>query len=108
MPSSTISRGNILVNMLIGLSITPTALTASTTTAQTFALPGALITDVVQASFNGAQTAGVGIANARISAVNVLEITFSNSTAGTPTPAAGIYTIALDRAENQPLPVSAV
>lgn len=108
MSSTTISRGNILASLLIGLNITPTALTASTTTAETFPLLGAQVNDAVQASFNGAQTAGVGIANARISAVNTIEITFSNSTAGTPTPVAGIYTIALDRAENMPLPTTAL
>lgn len=108
MPSTTISRGNILVNLLMGPTLTPTALVASTTTVQTFALPGLQINDAVQVTFSGVQTAGVGIANARVSAPGVLEVTFSNSTAGTPTPAAGIYTVALDRAENMPLPTNAL
>lgn len=108
MPSTTISRGNILVNMLAGPTLTPTALTASTTTAQTFTVAGAQLSDVVGVTFNGAQTAGVGIANAYVSALNVITIVFSNSTAGTPTPAAGIYTIALDRAEYLPLPTNFV
>jgi hypothetical protein len=108
MPSTTISRGNILLNMLIGPSLTPTALTASTTTAQTFTVPGLKVSDALQVNFAGAQTAGVGIANARVTAADTLEITFSNSTAGTPTPAAGVYIIMVDRAEYLPLPVSAV
>lgn len=108
MPSTTISRGNILINLLVGPTLTPTALTASTTTAQTFAIPGLQLNDVVGVTLNGAQTAGVGIGNAYVSAANVLTIVFTNSTAGTPTPAAGVYTIAVDRAEYLPLPVNAV
>lgn len=107
MPSTTISRGNILTNLLIGPTLTPTALTASTTTAETFTIQGLLTTDILGVTFQGAQTAGVGIANAYVSAPNVLTLVFSNSTASTPTPAAGIYTIAIDRAENFPLPTSA-
>lgn len=108
MPSTTISRGNILVNMLVGATLTPTALTASTTTPQTFTIPGLQLLDVVGVTFNGVQTLGVGIGNAYVSAANVITIVFTNSTAGTPTPAAGIYTIALDRAEYLPLPVNFV
>lgn len=108
MPSSTIARGNILVNMLLGPTLTPTALTASTTTSQTFTVAGLQLNDAVQVTFSGAQTAGVGIGNTYVSAANVLTIVFTNSTAGTPTPAAGVYVIALDRPEALPLPTSAV
>ena len=107
MPSSTISRGNILANIICGPTLTPTALTASTTTALTFNVAGLLLNDMVTATFNGAQTAGVGIGNSYVSAVGVLTIVFTNSTAGTPTPAAGVYLLAIDRAEYQPLPTNA-
>lgn len=108
MPGTTLSRGNILANFLIGPSLTPTALTASTTTAETFSVPGLLTTDVVSVTFSGAQTAGVGIANSNVSATDTLRIVFSNSTAGTPTPAAGIYSVHVMRPESTPLPTSAV
>ena len=107
MSSATLSRGNILLNLLIGPTLTPTALTASTTTSQTFTVPGVQLNDVVAMQYNGAQTAGVGIGNAYVSALNVLTIVFTNSTAGTPTPAAGVYVVALDRAETLPLPTNA-
>ena len=107
MPSTTLARGNVLLNLLLGVTLTPTALTASTTTSQTFTIPGLQLLDIVSVNFSGAQTAGVGIANAYVSAANVLTIVFSNSTAGTPTPAAGTYLITLDRAENLPLPSNA-
>ncbi len=107
MPSTTLSRGNVLTNLLIGPSLTPTALTASTTTAQNFTVPGLLLLDCVTASYNGAQTAGVGIGNSYVSAANVLTIVFTNSTAGTPTPGAGIYLLEINRAESTPLPTNA-
>jgi len=108
MPSSTISRGNILTNIMCGPTLTPGALTASTTTPLTFTVPGLLPNDAVNVTFNGVQTLGVGIGNAYVSAANVLTIVFTNSTAGTPTPAAGQYIILVDRAEYQPLPLNAL
>jgi hypothetical protein len=108
MPSTTISRGNVLLNMLIGVTITPTALVASTTTSQTFTVPGLQLLDLLSVNLNGAQTAGVGIANAYVSAANVMTVVFSNSTAGTPTPAAGLYIVTVDRAESTPLPTTAL
>lgn len=108
MPSTTISRGNVLVSLIIGPTLAPTALTASTTTPLTFTIAGLQSSDVISVNFNGAQTAGVGIGNAYVSAVGVLTIVFTNSTAGTPTPATGVYLITVDRAESLPLPTNAV
>jgi len=108
MPSTTISRGNILLNMILGVSLTPTALVASTTTAQNFTVPGLQLFDVITINLNGAQTAGVGIVNAYVSAANIMTVVFSNSTAGTPTPAAGTYVLTVDRSEYQPLPTNAL
>ena len=63
-----------------------TAATASTT--QYFPTIGLLTTDVVVVTRPGAQTAAVGMLDARVSAVDTLAIKFIAS-AGTPTPAAG-------------------
>ncbi len=63
-----------------------TAATASTT--QYFPAIGLLATDVVVVTKPGAQTAAVGILDARVSAADTLAIKFL-ATAGTPTPAAG-------------------
>ena len=60
------------------------ALTASTTTTRTYTVPGLLVGfDHVTVNKPSA-TAGVGIANARVSANDTLEISFGNYTAGTP------------------------
>ena len=63
-----------------------TAATASTT--QYYPTIGLLTTDVVVVTKAGAQTAAVGILDARVSALDTLAIKFL-ATAGTPTPAAG-------------------
>lgn len=63
-----------------------TAATASTS--QYYPAIGLLTTDVVMVTKPGAQTAAVGILDARVSATDTLAIKFL-ATAGTPTPAAG-------------------
>jgi hypothetical protein len=63
-----------------------TASTASST--QYFPTIGLLTTDVVVVTKAGAQTANVGMLDARVSATDTLAIKFITST-GTPTPAAG-------------------
>ena len=75
-----------------------TAATASTT--QYFPAIGLLTTDVVVVTKAGAQTANVGMMDARVSAADTLAIKFFAST-GTPTPAAGTaaapYTVTVFR-----------
>lgn len=108
MPSTTLARGNISVSVIIGPTLTPVAVAANTTAGQNFTIAGLQLLDVVGVNLNGAQTAGVGIANAYVSAVNTLTVLFSNGTAGSLTPVSGVYLITVDRAESLPLPVSAV
>lgn len=108
MPGSTIGRGNILVSMLLGPTLTPTSVAAATTSEQNFAVLGLQPTDFINISFNGSQTAGMAVENARCATAGVLTIAFSNDTAGTLTPASGVYIIGVDRAENLPLPTNAL
>jgi len=108
MPSSTIARGNALSTFYIAPSLTPAAVATITTAAQTFTIPGLQTTDIVSViGFNGTQTAGIIIAEADCLAANVLTIQFGNVTAGSVTPAAGVYTIQIVRSDG-PLPVTAV
>ena len=101
-----ISRGNVLSRGIIAPSLTPVEVAASTAAEQAFTISGLAIGDFVEVNYFGtndttpaAQTAGLGIVNARVSAANTLRICFSNSTAGALTPAAGIYHMAVSRAE---------
>ena len=73
-------------------SLTPAAVTAQTTSNQTFTVSGLATTDKV--IVNGpVPTAGTGIVNARVSAANTLMLTFINTTATAATPVAGTYNI---------------
>ena len=108
MPSTTIARGNSLQTFYVAPSITPSAVSAATTAVQTFTLPGLLTTDIVNVvGFNGSQTAGIIIAEADCLAAGVLTIQFGNVTAGSVTPAAGVYTLQVVRSDG-PLPATAV
>lgn len=73
-------------------SLTPGALTTDTSEAVTIAIPGALIGDVVFVSLAGAQTALIQVTG-EVLAAGVVSVVFSNTTAGTLTPAAGVYTV---------------
>ena len=107
MPSTTITRGNALANFYVQPSITPAAVAANITAAQTFTVPGLLTTDHVFVSCANAQTAGIFIADARVSADNTLSVQFGNCTAGSLTPTAGNYILDVIRFEG-PLPTTAV
>ena len=109
MPSTTLSRGNVLSQSYIGPSLTPVAVAAYTTAAQTFNIAGLQTTDIVQyVGLAGSQTAGVTGAECDVLTPGVLTVAFLNSTAASVTPAAGIYVFCVTRAENLPLPTTAV
>jgi hypothetical protein len=103
---TTCARGNILYNFLVYPSLTPAAVATAQAT-QTFSISGLAVNDSVSISLNGAQTTGIGIANAWVSAANVLSVQFTNSTGSSATPAAGTYIIACDRLEGTTLPTNA-
>jgi len=108
MSSTTVTRGNSHETFYIQPSLTPVAVAANTTAAQTFALPGLQTTDIVLVvGLNGAQTAGIVVAEADCLTANVLSIQFGNLTASSATPAAGVYTLQIVRLEG-PAPVTAV
>ena len=108
MSSTTVTRGNSHETFYIQPSLTPVAVAAATTATQTFSIPGLQTTDIVMViGYTGSQTAGIIIAEADCLANNVLTIQFGNTTAGSVTPSAGIYTIQVVRLEG-PAPVTAV
>jgi len=103
---TTILRGNILNSFLVYPTLTPAAVSGSQAT-QTFTIQGLLLNDFVNICLQGAQTTGVGIANAWVSAAGVLSVQFTNSTGSSATPAAGTYILAVDRLEGTILPTNA-
>ena len=109
MPGTTIGRGNILYHFMMAPALTPVAVLQATAAEQSFTIPGLVVGDYVNGNLtSGTQTAGIGIVNMRVSAANTLTIAFSNSTAGSLTPAAGVYTVNVCRPESvQNLPTNA-
>ena len=73
-------------------TITPTAVAAATTVEQSVTVPGLVVGDYVEVC-PPALTAGVTLANSRVSAANTLQLQFVNSTAGSLTPPAGAHII---------------
>ena len=109
MSSTTLARGNSITTFYIGPSITPAAVAANITATQTFNLPGLLTTDIIVAQgYIANQTAGIFIVECDCLTNNVLTIQFGNVTTGSVTPAAGVYEFQIVRAENYPLPATAV
>ncbi len=100
MPSSDLARGNILYDTLLQATLSPVSVANATSAEQTFSVPGLLTTDIVTVTKPTAQ-AGLGIVGSRVSAANVLAITFMNATAATITPTASqIYIIRVVRPSN--------
>lgn len=92
----------VFKNRLVKLtaSWSPSAVSANTTTEQTLALSGAIAaSDTVIGVSKPTAQAGLGIVGWRVSADNVVGITFSNNTASPITPTSSqTYTVILYRA----------
>lgn len=95
MSVGTIS-GNVYGHTVISITLTPAEVATVVAPAQTFTVPGLKVGDAVWVS-PPAQTAGVAICNARVSAANTISIQFVNPTAGALTPAAGTHLISVVR-----------
>lgn len=106
MLASTIARGNILYVGMVQATLTPVSVAGATAAEQNFTIPGLQLNDFLDVNCNSAQTAGIGIGNARVSAANTMTLEFSNSTAGALTPVSGTYNINVSRAEG-PMPSNA-
>lgn len=84
---TTIAFGNVALEALLTITISPALVAANTSAEQTFTVNGLQVGDFVEINKPSAQ-AGLGIGNTRVSAANTLAITFINSSAVgvTPTP----------------------
>lgn len=107
MSGTTLSRGNILVNLCIGPTLTPVAVAANITAEQNFTIIGLQTGDQMSVSAMGAQTAGIFVSSARCIAPNIMTVGFGNLTSGSLTPVSGQYLIEINRQENITLPTNA-
>lgn len=105
MPINDVVRGNVQYSTILGVTLSPASVANATSAEQTFTVTGLQTTDYVNVIKPTTQ-AGLGIVNSRVSAANVLAITFMNATAATITPTASeTYVVAVDR-PILPLPTS--
>ena len=104
--TTQIARGNIILEMLFAVPLTPnggTAIAANTSVENTYTLPGVALNDFLEINKNTHQT-GLSIGNIRASAANTIAIQWINSTTASITPTADTFLIALTRAEGPSLP----
>jgi hypothetical protein len=113
--------GNEIYDMIIaptsqagatpGTLVWSAATVGATTTAElTATIPGLLVGDLVDIYLiSGAMTTGLTISNVRVSAPNVLAVTWINSTAGPVTVPTAIWAMNMTRPENpSALPPNAI
>ena len=83
MPGGTTEvGGNTKLQQMLGLTVTTPSVNANTSTTQTFALPGVLPYDLVDAQ-SQSHTAGLSIGSSWCAANNVITVQFINSTGTT-------------------------
>lgn len=97
---STIARGNVQGNYMLAVTLSPVSVANATTAEQTFSVKGLIVGDMVSVA-KAATQGGLGIAGSRVSAADVLAITFINATASAITPTASeVYSVHVVRVEN--------
>jgi len=91
--------GNVWKVASLTAKLSPASVANATSAEQTFAVTGLLTTDAITVNKPTAQ-AGLGIVGSRVSATDVLAITFGNFTAATITPTASeVYTLFVARVQ---------
>lgn len=107
MSKTTISRGNLLAQSLVQLTL-PSTTFATTTTEVNISCPGVKSTDMIQASVDAAMTVGVGVANAYTNTDNQITVRLFNLTGASVTQAAATVLVKISSCEDQPIPASVV
>lgn len=78
------------------VTLTPVSVAANTTAEQTFTVAGLVTSDIITIN-KPSLDAGIGIVNVRVSAANILAISYINATGGSLTPTAETYTLIATR-----------
>jgi hypothetical protein len=95
--------GNVRGMFLMMATINPASVAAATTADQTFTVRGLRASDVLIMVQKPTLSAGLGIANWRISAANTIAITFVNATAGAVDPGSEVYKLLVARPDTPSL-----
>jgi len=81
---------------------------ATSGASKTVTVAGLMVGDAIQVTLPAAQTSGVAVANAYVSAADTLIVQFINATGSSASAAAGTYTVVVNRPEYLPLDSNAV
>jgi len=98
--STGIKDGNISLNSVFYVTLSPAEVAANTAAEETFTVSGLKVNDHVSVNKPTSQ-AGLGVVGARVSAADTLAINFGNFTSNAITPtAAENYTVLVSRPES--------
>jgi len=107
MSKTTISRGNVLAQSIVQVTL-PSTTFSTTSTEVTISVPGVKSTDFIQAQIDAAMTVGVGIGNVYTTADNAVIVRLLNLTGASVTQAAATMLITVKSCEDQPIPANVV
>jgi len=107
MSKTTISRGNLLAQSIVQLTL-PSTTFATTTTEVTISCPGVKSTDMIQASVDAAMVTGVAIGNAYTTTADQVIIRLINLTGASVTQTAATLLVSVKSCEDSPIPSNVV
>ena len=107
MSKTTISRGNLLAQSIVQLTL-PSTTFATTTTEVTISCPGVKATDMIHASVDAAMVTGVAIGNAYTTTADQVIIRLINLTGASVTQTAATLLVSVKSCEDSPIPANVV
>ena len=107
MSKTTISRGNVIAQTIVQVSL-PSTTISGTTSDVTLTVAGVQPNDFVQAQFDGALVTGISIGNAYTNTANQVVVRLVNSTGSSATQTAGTLLIKVSTCEDSPIPSNVV
>jgi len=107
MSKTTISRGNVIAQTIVQVSL-PSTTISGTTSDVTLTVAGVQPNDFVQAQFDGALVTGISIGNAYTNTANQVVVRLVNSTGSSATQTAGTLLLKVSTCEDSPIPSNVV
>ena len=107
MSKTTISRGNVIVQTLVQVTL-PSTVISGTTADVTLTVAGVQPNDFVQAQFDNALVTGISIGNAYTNTANQVVVRLVNSTGSSATQTAGTLLLKVSTCEDSPIPANVV
>ena len=107
MSKTTISRGNVIAQTIVQVSL-PSTTISGTTSDVTLSVPGVQPNDFVQAQFDSALVTGISIGNAYTNTANQVVVRLVNSTGSSATQTSGTLLLKVSTCEDSPIPPNVV